>query len=448
MKKILRAALGAAVGAIGLAACNAAESPNAVAPEPVESEAIAADETPVAPRPVEPEEVIDPEVLAIAESIADLVRKEDAFARARKLGELLPTLGPEAAPAMGLILEDPTLDYTATEVELLVRFWASHRPEEAARWAALKAPMIYRATAVLCAFRVWAEQDPHKVRAAIQRWGTQPIDVREAMHRGLVQGWFVANPSEAIQYIKEIGVSVERQRVVAAFVRAMIQTQGIGAVKRWAESIPEDDVTFKKTVYRQVAAALPLFDHEAGLGWCDAHCDGPYGSNLRSIIARRWVRTDGPAAMAWLTTVPEGYERNIALRAAFSVWARDEREAAMRWVEAQQAEELPSWLQPVLPGYVGLLAQESPLEAIEWAQRIEVDDEREFALIGVARAWRQVDEAAAEAWLLQSPLSEESREKVRAPERRRPRGRRGPGAMAPPPAQPESPPAEAGSPEP
>ena len=33
-----------------------------------------------------------------------------------------------------------------------------------------------------------------------------------------------------------------------------------------------------------------------------------------------------------------------------------------------------------------------------------------------ARAWRQIDEAAAETWLLQSSLSEEAREKVRAAE--------------------------------
>ncbi len=36
-------------------------------------------------------------------------------------------------------------------------------------------------------------------------------------------------------------------------------------------------------------------------------------------------------------------------------------------------------------------------------------------LIAVARVWRYLDEEAAELWLLQSPLSEEAREQVRAP---------------------------------
>ena len=46
---------------------------------------------------------------------------------------------------------------------------------------------------------------------------------------------------------------------------------------------------------------------------------------------------------------------------------------------------------------------------------IENDPEREVVLIKVARVWRYLDEAAAEDWLLKSSLSEEAREKVRAP---------------------------------
>ncbi len=73
-------------------------------------------------------------------------------------------------------------------------------------------------------------------------------------------------------------------------------------------------------------------------------------------------------------------------------------------------------LQPILPVYTKLLAEDSPADAIGWAEQIEHDKKRRFALIEVARAWREVDEAATEAWLQQSSLSEEDREKVRAAE--------------------------------
>jgi hypothetical protein len=55
----------------------------------------------------------------------------------------------------------------------------------------------------------------------------------------------------------------------------------------------------------------------------------------------------------------------------------------------------------------------SPARAIEWASRVEDEKIRERLLVRVARAWRWQDEAAAEAWLRESPLSEEARERAR-----------------------------------
>ena len=65
--------------------------------------------------------------------------------------------------------------------------------------------------------------------------------------------------------------------------------------------------------------------------------------------------------------------------------------------------------------YARLLSVDDPVEAIRWAERIENDPERETVLIGIARVWRHLDEAAAEAWLVQSSLSEAAREKARTP---------------------------------
>jgi hypothetical protein len=169
-------------------------------------------------------------------------------------------------------------------------------------------------------------------------------------------------------------------------------------------------------VVRQLASVLSLIDLEAGLRWCEAHCDGPHGKNLRSIVARRWARSDGAAALAWLSRAPEGPEKDFDVRVVFEDWAQLEPEAALAWITDQTTGELDPWLHPTLPVYVRMLSVDSPAEAVKWAERIEHDNKRRFALIEAARVWRQVDEAAAEAWLLESSLSEEDRERVRAPE--------------------------------
>ena len=401
MKKMLRSALGTAVGAIGLAACNAEPPPNATASSPVEPEAIPAGET-----------LVD----VVREALADVVRDPDAYSRARRLGALLPTLGPELVPAVQQTLEDSTLDLGATEFELLVRYWATHQPEDASRWAVEKSPPFFRIAAVLSSFTLWAAEDPQAAASAAQQWAAQRRDVRDVLPKALVRGWFAANPSELAQFIHDLGVGIPRQRALSTYVRVAIQKQGRDAVMRWAESLPDDDATYKTAVYRQVGSALPLFDHEASLRWCEAHCDGPHGKNLRSIIAMRWVRRDGAAAFAWLSNAPEGPEKDFAVRIAFEEWAQADREAALAWMAVQTTGEPDPWLQPILPVYARLLAVDSPADAIQWAERIEHDKKRRFTLIEIARAWRQVDEAATEAWLLQSSLSEEDRERVRAPE--------------------------------
>jgi hypothetical protein len=406
MKKILHAAFAAAVGAIGLAACDATPPPEAAVSRPAESEAIA-----VSP-PVEPEG------MATRESIADVLRDEDVYSRARRLGALLPTLGPEAAAAVKEVLGEKTLDFGAIEIELLVRFWATHQPEDASRWAFYESPGAFRVPAILCSFTLWAEADPQAALKAAKEWLVYSDEVDTALQVALVRGWFANNPPELEQYIYDLGKSFQRQRALTAFIRLVIQKRGADAVMRWAEAIPDDDAvsSYKKVAYARTTSALALFDREAAMRWCEAHCDARYGWGMRSIIARVWARSDGPAALAWLSTAPEGYESDLAVRYTFADWGRRDPEAAMAWMAARTTGEPDPRLRPIFPVYARLLLQDSrPLEAIEWAQRIEDEKDREDLLVRLLREWRGADAAAAEAWLRQSSLSEEKRQKARIP---------------------------------
>jgi hypothetical protein len=174
-------------------------------------------------------------------------------------------------------------------------------------------------------------------------------------------------------------------------------------------------------VFRRVVDALSRIDVEEAKRWCDAHCDGPYGDTMLGLIASNWAIRDGAAALAWLQTRKPGYETNLAVQLTWGVWARKNRAAAMAWMAEQTAGDAPSWLQPVYPYYATLLAEESPLEGLEWSERIESDQERVVTQVDIVRHWRMTDEAAAERWLLQSSLSEEARSNARAPLPQRPR---------------------------
>jgi hypothetical protein len=410
MKMMLRWALFAAVGAIVLVACDPAAPPSAALPESVE---------PTEPaEPVEREATTDDEMPSdgLRETLTEMVRDEDAFSRARRLGTLLPTLGPESVPTVKQVLMDPTLALYlgATEIELLARSWATHQPEDASTWAVERAPSAYRVASVFSTLPLWAKEDPQAALEAAKVWAGR-ADVSEAVQIALVLGWIEANePAELEEFIQSLGVSFARQRALSNYVRAMLGKHGSEVVIRWAEAVPDDDEKYKLAVYRQVTNALAMFDVEVGQRWCAVHCDGPYGQGMRAMIVGHWLRGDGTAALAWLSGAPEGQDKDVAVRAAFGKWAALDREAAMDWMVNQTAGEPDPWLQPAYPVYAKFLAEESPADAIVWAERTEDDADREAVLIAVTRAWFKVDESAAEAWLLRSSLSEEAREKARA----------------------------------
>jgi hypothetical protein len=75
----------------------------------------------------------------------------------------------------------------------------------------------------------------------------------------------------------------------------------------------------------------------------------------------------------------------------------------------------PPWIEPAYLFYARVLAKNKPEEAMRWAAQIKNPQDRLETEIVVARIWRGSDEAAAEQWLLQSPLSEQARARARIP---------------------------------
>ncbi len=407
MKKVLRSALlGTAVGAMGFVACDAAPPPK-----------------PTVPAPVSPEAIPPSATLGdlVRTSLADIVRDSDPYAQARRLGTLLPTLGPDSVPAVKQTLNDLRVDLRSTELELLVRFWATYEPEAAARWALRESPMNFRPTSIYAALSTWAQADPKKAIEVTLDWADIPT-LESVVPIALVRGWYnQGDPPELRKYLRSMTADILGQRALAAYVRAVIETQGSEAVKSWVESLPEgnpDDKSYKLMVFRRTVDSLSQIDVPAAVRWCDKHCYGPYGADMRSLIGRNWAWYDAPASLAWLSTTRPGTERNLAVRLTYALWSRNEREAAMAWMADQIQKgggEAPEWLHSSYAVYAKLLSGGKPQEALEIATRIPDEGERENVTIGILRVWRSTDEAGAETWMQQKSLPAEMREQVRNP---------------------------------
>jgi len=412
MKKLSRSlAVGTAVGTLGLVACGDS-APQPAPPAPSSAPAPA---PPVAPAASEATGA--PVESAVRKELAAIVRDQDTYSRARRLAALVPTLGPADVPAVKETLHDLRVDLKATDLDLLVRFWATHEPEAASRWAIKSSPLNYKTVATYAAVSQWAQMDPQKAIEIAWPWEEVP-GLESIIPIAVVRGWYArGNPADLQQFLRNLNPDILGQRAIAAYIRVMIETQGSEAAKAWAESLPSvgDDGGYKQMVFSRVVDILSQLDVQAAIAWCDIHCTGPYGKNMRDTISRNWALYDGPASMAWLSTARPGTERDLAVRLTFALWTRVDTTGATGWMDEQSKDGVADWLRPVLPVYAKVLSVQRPLDAVKWAQQIEHPLERDQILVGVVRMWRLNDAAAADQWLATANLSPELVERVNSP---------------------------------
>jgi hypothetical protein len=347
----------------------------------------------------------------------------DPYARARGLGALLPGLGPEAIPDVKHALDEFRLDLGAVEFELLLRYWASHEPAEATAWTFKKASPVYKVSSARTVIEIWAQTDPASAVVAVESATAEANEeVARVAQLALVQGWFQKDRPGLEKYIYDLGTGVKRQRALFGYLLSLAAAEGSDAAMRWAVAVPDDDARYKGEVYRQLMSALAWADMPAAVRFCDAHCDGSFGKGLRNVLVRIRLRDGdyGGDVVEWVARVPEGDEqqrevKRHSLWVAYATWAYRDRESALDWMAQRiaEAEEPAPWVRSLYGEYARQLAEDSPEEAIRWGERIEDDVDRERTLVRIARYWRRQDEAAAEAWLSNSPLSETARERAR-----------------------------------
>lgn len=348
--------------------------------------------------------------------VVDVLAEPDPFLRIARLATLLRTFDPAAAPHLPGLLRNVKIDLDSLETGLLVEFWASHDAKAASQWALFRSPPAFRSTAIEAAFPLRAAEDPQAAAQELAAFQMVPGPYRETAEKALISGWFDSGKPGLTDYIQKIGVGFARQRAIATYARKLVQRDGAKAAIAWADSVPDDDATYKMSVLRQTGSSVAMLDPQAAAAWCDRVCSDKLASNVRAMVAQRWAALDGPAAMAWVSKAPDDRERLWAVKAAFWGFWRHDPDGFEHWIDAAAGESLPAWLEPAVEIYAAQLVKEDPHAALAWAGRIKDDTTRQRALVNVARFWRKHDQAAADAWLEQSPLSEEERESVQHPE--------------------------------
>ena len=387
-----------------------------------------------APRSPFPEPLVRAPATGDSAELAEVLAEDDAFRRTERLAALLPTLGPEALPELREALEHAG-QMDAVTLSLLTRFWATHAPDEAGSWAAYQSPITYRGSTTVAAVETWAASDAPAAAKLVRALALLPGQDFSEAERALIRTWFETGQPGIETYIRDLGLTINRQRALRSFFLSAVRRDGPGPAGRWAEAIPDDQKKFKIDAFRQLGSVLTQLDPRDGVAWCDAHCDGRFGGALRMIVAQQWAAQDGPAAMEWVSQAPAGLERDVAVRGALRGWARNDLDSLHRWANEMGPEGVAAWFEPAVAALAASLIQSSPEQAMAWAEHIADDVTREGSLVALAREWRKRDPKAAEAWVANSPLLPQARERALAP--LRPEKRRPGGAAADAPARTE-----------
>ncbi|MGH0029834.1 MAG: hypothetical protein ACQGVC_08590 [Myxococcota bacterium] len=351
-------------------------------------------------------------------AIREALSGEDRLERTEALAEVLRGLAPEQIPSLQPILEDRRQNLTIADYSLLTWAWAQRDAEAALRWAVRSAPASYRLAALVPAMEELAKRDPAVALEVLAEMNVVPNPDGVPAQVALVKGWYDSGIGGLEDYIRQLGIGYDRQRVMGVYARRAILRDGPNPIMAWAQSLPDEDPKFKLTVYRQVGSELAQLEPQAAVAWCEAVCDGEFGTSVRQLIAQRWAAQDGLAAMAWVKRAEPGQERDWAVSGAYRGWWRLRPDEFDAWLleETQDGEKIEPWLLPVLRVYPAHTAQRNPEkipQALEWAARLEDPMLRNRAYVSVARVWSKHDPEAAEAWIAQSPLDEEGREAAR-----------------------------------
>lgn len=345
-------------------------------------------------------------------AIREALALPDGFDRLIALAEFLRDADASAVPATVKAVKSTDDIVRAAEIDVLVRFWARHEPDKATRWA-LMAPLAYRAVAIGPSMQAWAMKDPISAAAAARTGSIDQGTATQVAQISLIRGWFASGKPGLLEHIGAMGPGVDQLRALAAFSRELVEQRGTDVAIEWALSLPDEPMAYKRDVVRQLSTAVAAADLQAALAFCEIVCAEPFGDGVRKRIAQQWALEDGPAALQWLSEAPPSQDRDLAVRVAFDTWRRNDQDTAFEWLASFGIEGVEPWLRPAVAIYAKLLSATDPAASMAWVELIPNDAEREFTMVRVARRWRAQDEAAAEAWVQQSPLPEPLREAAR-----------------------------------
>ena len=339
------------------------------------------------------------------ERVSEVLAGREPLRRLVELGGLLERLGPDAATPVAEAVARSTLDRSDPELVLIATWWAAFDPQAAYRWTTQE----WRATdagVIGAVFRTWAHREPEMAFGVAQTITFRGH--RELATDSAVAGWDGSGQPGLLEFLAKLP-EVARQNAAEIVARRRVVALGAAGALEWASTL--ESPAYRALFVPRVASAAALADPKAAAAWAEpqiAAATRPTGLPRR--IATRWVQSDPQGALDWLSTLPEGRDRDDGVTEAFRDWLGRDAIGAQTWI---QTTEMQRWNEPAFGLFArSQVASSDPKGALEIVSRFSDEPLRNYLTTVIARSWLERDWKAADAWIKQAELPDGVRERA------------------------------------
>lgn len=358
-----------------------------------------------------------------AEAFRESLSDPDWVARGSTISAYLSQLDSEQLPAAVEVVEDRRRWMTQDELRLFFIAWARiDAPGSFA--AALEWPDYTRNKGAAAALYAWALVDPNAARDAMER--EEDAELRQLLVDRLVAAWAHGSDKEgATEFIAGVAHAKKRDRYTSVLARE-IYSEGPDALIAWADALARGPhARYGAVAFGKAAGVMAQDDPDRAARWVESNWGRAWAFEAPAIVGRHWADNDPIAALDWLRGLQPGHARDRAVAMTFRHWLRESPIEAESWLASQPPDRAIDTARTLLIRQVAPTSRSTAMNVLE-----SISDPlfREESTIQIAWSWRRTDPAAADAWVEELDLSEESKALIsseRQPPRRLRRPRQG-----------------------
>jgi hypothetical protein len=341
--------------------------------------------------------------LGSRERVLEIPADRNTLQRGNDLATFFAGASPEALAGIIEAYEASPLEIHDLELILLAEWWAAWDPQAARQWLAGQSGGK-RYTATDTVFRVWARSVPPDALTAAEK--IENASDRKSAVRAVLIGWDESLHGGFGEYVFELPQGTKRQDAMAVLAQRRVAMMGGKDALVWVDGLPAEK-QFRMLIQARVSSVIAESEPELAASMFEDRVSETSRTGIPRRIGTRWGRRDPEAALIWLESLPPGVDRDDGVMETFRDWAMLHRAEAFPWIEGQLMVPIvthPVWLEPAMFIYARFLIPTNPRRAVQIANMITDELDRNAVYTHIMRGWLVSDPAAAEAWIRSANL--------------------------------------------